>query len=512
MKPQQQDPPPRPPSSSSSTSASASASASISSSVFTTSAVASVVASVWGGWGWVGMLGRELGGSFVFGVVAVYGASQGAGGSLFRVASDYYWKDVQRQQPSAVQLFTGCYYVPWLLKPLWGLLTDLVPVAGYRRRPYFVLAGVLTTGSSLIVAGSTGLAAWAALVCFVSFAAAVAIADVTIDACIARNSIERPALAPDIQTLSGFVSALGGLVGYSLSGVLVHRLGSQGALGVIALPGLLLILLGFVINEQRTYQSAEKQKVWEKLRVAMRGMGKTIKYPVVWRPSLFMYLSLALSISITEGQFYWYTDQKAGPAFSQEFVGIIFAIGAMASMIGVLIYHKLLRDLPFRNLLFHAQLLYGASGMLDLVFVLRWNLFLGIPDYFFVVLEECCSKIIMKIRWIPMIVLSSKLCPLGIEGTFFALLMCIDSLGLLTAKTGGGIVLHALNVTRTDFENLWLAVLIRNLLRLSSLGLIFLVPRASQADVLLPPDILKAYGRNQEESLQLTKFNDMEDV
>lgn len=184
----------------------------------------------------------------------------------------------------------------------------------------------------------------------------------------------------------------------------------------------------------------------------------------------------------------------------------------MASMIGVLIYHKLLRDLPFRNLLFYAQLLYGASGMLDLVFVLRWNLFLGIPDYFFVVLEECCSKIIMKIRWIPMIVLSSKLCPLGIEGTFFALLMCIDTLGLLTAKTGGGIVLHALNVTRTDFENLWLAVLIRNLLRLSSLGLIFLVPRASQADVLLPPDILKAYGRNQEESLQLTKFNDMEDV
>nr|CAD1825024.1 unnamed protein product [Ananas comosus var. bracteatus] len=511
MKPQQQDPPPRPPSSSTSTStsASASASASISSaSVFTTSAVA---ASAWGVGGMGGMLGRELGGSFVFGVVAVYGASQGPGVALPGGVG------LLLEGRAAAAAVGGAALHGLLLRPLaaqapLGLLTDLVPVAGYRRRPYFVLAGVLMMGSSLIVAGSTGLAAWAALVCFVSFAAAVAIADVTIDACIARNSIERPALAPDIQTLSGFVSALGGLVGYSLSGVLVHRLGSQGALGVIALPGLLLILLGFVINEQRTYQSAEKQKVWEKLRVAMRGMGKTIKYPVVWKPSLFMYLSLALSISITEGQFYWYTDQKAGPAFSQEFVGIIFAIGATASMIGVLIYHKLLRDLPFRNLLFHAQLLYGASGMLDLVFVLRWNLFLGIPDYFFVVLEECCSKIIMKIRWIPMIVLSSKLCPLGIEGTFFALLMCIDSLGLLTAKTGGGIVLHALHVTRTDFENLWLAVLIRNLLRLSSLGLIFLVPRASQADVLLPPDILKAYGRNQEESLQLTKFNDMEDV
>lgn len=55
----------------------------------------------------------------------------------------------------------------------------------------------------------------------------------------------------------------------------------------------------------------------EKLGVAMKGMYKTIKFPQVWRPSLYMYLSLALSISTHEGQFYWYTDPKAGPAFSQ---------------------------------------------------------------------------------------------------------------------------------------------------------------------------------------------------
>ena len=55
----------------------------------------------------------------------------------------------------------------------------------------------------------------------------------------------------------------------------------------------------------------------EILRVAIRGMYQTIKFPQVWKPSLYMYLSLALSISTHEGQFYWYTDPKAGPAFSQ---------------------------------------------------------------------------------------------------------------------------------------------------------------------------------------------------
>lgn len=54
-----------------------------------------------------------------------------------------------------------------------------------------------------------------------------------------------------------------------------------------------------------------------KVVVAVKGMYKTIKFPQVWKPSLYMYLSLALSLSTHEGMFYWYTDPKAGPAFSQ---------------------------------------------------------------------------------------------------------------------------------------------------------------------------------------------------
>lgn len=90
---------------------------------------------------WLGMLCRELNPSFVLGVVLVYGLSQGFAGSFFKVVSDYYWKDVQRVQPSTVQVYIGLYYIPWVMKPLWGLLTDVFPVAGYKRRPYFIIAG-----------------------------------------------------------------------------------------------------------------------------------------------------------------------------------------------------------------------------------------------------------------------------------------------------------------------------------------------------------------------------------
>lgn len=90
---------------------------------------------------WFKMLARETHWTFVTGVVAVYGISQGLGGGLGRVAIDYYWKDVQKVQPSEAQVYQGITSIPWIIKPLWGLLTDVIPIAGYRRRPYFVFAG-----------------------------------------------------------------------------------------------------------------------------------------------------------------------------------------------------------------------------------------------------------------------------------------------------------------------------------------------------------------------------------
>ncbi|KAJ7958481.1 Folate-biopterin transporter like [Quillaja saponaria] len=465
---------------------------------------------------WLKMLSSELNPTFIMGVILVYGLSQGFSGALFKVVSDYYWKDVQKVQPSVVQIYTGLYFIPWVMKPIWGILTDTFPVKGYRRRPYFVLAGVIGMVSALAVALNGNLAVVVALVCLISLSASVAIADVTIDACIARNSIEVRSLASDLQSLCGFCSSAGALLGYSASGFFVHHLGPQGSLGLLAVPPTLIILLGFVIYEQKTTGSHhyEKKHAGENVRVAIRSMYKTIKFPQVWKPSLYMCLSLALSISTHEGHFYWYTDSKAGPAFSQEFVGMIYAIGAVASIIGVLIYHKFLKDYPFRNLLFSAQLLYALSGMLDLMFVLRWNLKLGIPDYFFVVIEESSVRISSRLRWMPMIVLSTQLCPLGIEGTFFALLMCIDSVGALFSKWGGGVVLHLFHVTRTDFTNLWLAVLVRNMLRFAPLLLIFLVPKADQSEGLLPSDLLGKIvsGNADDESLELVPMNEKTQV
>ncbi|KAK7260981.1 hypothetical protein RIF29_27284 [Crotalaria pallida] len=425
---------------------------------------------------WFRMLSREMHWSFVFGVVVVNGISQGLGDAFFSVGTKYYMKDVQKVQTSEAQVYAGITSIPWILKPLWGLLTDVLPIFGYRRRPYFIFAGFLGVVAMLLLSLHENLHLALALLSLTAGNAGEAVADVTMDACVAQNSISHPSLAADMQSLCAFSSSVGALLGFSISGIFVHLIGPMGVFGLMTLPTGLVILVGFLLDEPRMSNFSYRQ-VKQNFFDAGKAMWTTLKREDVWRPCLYMYLSLALSLNILEGMFYWATDSKGGPSFSQESIGFIFSVSSVGSLIGAILYQYALKDYAFRDLLFWTQLFYGLSGMLELILVLRWNLKIGIPDYFFVVIAESIGQMTNRLKWMPMLVLSSKLCPSGIEGTFFALLMSIDNAGLLSASWGGGFVLHILKVTRTRFDNLWLAILIRNGLRITPLCLLFLVPR-----------------------------------
>ncbi|XP_016557436.1 probable folate-biopterin transporter 2 isoform X2 [Capsicum annuum] len=380
---------------------------------------------------WFKMLAMELHWSFVFGVVIVYGISQGLGGAFSRISTEYYMKDVQKVQPSESQVYSGITSIPWIVKPLWGLLTDAVPILGYHRRPYFLFAGFLGFVSMLFLSLHKNLHIVLALLSLTAGSAAVAIADVTVDACVAQNSGSHPSLAADMQSLCALSSSIGALVGFSLSGILVHLLGPMGVYGLLSIPAGLVVLVGVLLKESQTHNFA----------------------------------------------------------YQQEYIGYISAVASIGALLGAILYQYGLKDHSFRDLLFWTQLLFGLSGMLDLVLVLRLNLKFGIPDYFFMVMDASVSQMVGRLKWMPLLVLSSKLCPPGIEGTFFALLMSIDNTGLLTSTWGGGLLLHVFKITRTKFHNLWLAILIRSILRITPLSLLFLVPRSDPNSSILPDEM-----------------------
>jgi Na+/melibiose symporter-like transporter len=62
---------------------------------------------------------------------------------LARLAVSFFLKDELALSPAQVSALMGIAALPWVIKPVFGFISDGLPIFGYRRRPYLILSGLL---------------------------------------------------------------------------------------------------------------------------------------------------------------------------------------------------------------------------------------------------------------------------------------------------------------------------------------------------------------------------------
>lgn len=100
--------------------------------------------------------------------------------NLSRLAVSFFLKDDLGLTPAEVAALTGLAAFPWVVKPLFGFLSDGFPIFGYRRRSYLILAGLLGCGAWAAMA-TIVQAPWLAATMIVLSSISVAISDVIVD-------------------------------------------------------------------------------------------------------------------------------------------------------------------------------------------------------------------------------------------------------------------------------------------------------------------------------------------
>jgi hypothetical protein len=65
--------------------------------------------------------------------------AEGSGG-LISQPLNYYLKQVHDWSPLQISAYVTILNIPWMTKPLYGLVSDLIPLFGYRRKSYLLLA------------------------------------------------------------------------------------------------------------------------------------------------------------------------------------------------------------------------------------------------------------------------------------------------------------------------------------------------------------------------------------
>lgn len=72
--------------------------------------------------------------------------------SLADLSIQYFCKDVLKLQPSELSRYITFTQIPWIMKPLFGLLTDSLPIFGKRRKYYIIICGLMGFLAWLLVA------------------------------------------------------------------------------------------------------------------------------------------------------------------------------------------------------------------------------------------------------------------------------------------------------------------------------------------------------------------------
>lgn len=101
----------------------------------------------------------------------------------------------------------------------------------------------------------------------------------------------------------------------------------------------------------------------------------------------------------------------------------------------------------------------------------------GISDEWFSLGDSLILSVLGQAFFMPVLVLAARICPLGMEATFFATLMSIANGGSTLGGLLGAGLTHILGVTKDKFDNLALLIIICNLSSLLPIPLLGLLPR-----------------------------------
>ncbi|KAL6636768.1 hypothetical protein ACP70R_024340 [Stipagrostis hirtigluma subsp. patula] len=401
---------------------------------------------------------------------------------LSRLAVSFYLKDDLHLDPAETAVISGFAAFPWLVKPLYGFISDSIPLFGYRRRSYLILSGLLGALSWSLMATIVDDKYTAAL-SIVLGSLAVAVSDVVVDSMVVERARgESQSTSGSLQSLCWGSSAFGGLVSAYFSGSLVDSYGVRFVFGVTAFLPLMTSAVAILVNEERLplgersiSLSLPSSQLIESSKQRIMQLWNSVKQPNIFLPTLFIFLWQATPQS-DSAMFYFITN-KLG--FTPEFLGRVRLVTSIASLLGIGVYNSFLKEVPLRKIFLGTTIFGSVLGMTQVLLVTGLNQKLGISDEWFTIGDSLIITVLGQASFMPVLVLAAKLCPPGVEATLFATLMSISNAGGVAGGLVGAGLTQLLGVTRDSFENLALLIVVCNLSSLLPLPLLNLLPDES---------------------------------
>mmetsp|Transcript_112914 Transcript_112914/g.326168 ORF Transcript_112914/g.326168 Transcript_112914/m.326168 type:complete len:571 (+) Transcript_112914:124-1836(+) len=390
-----------------------------------------------------------------------------------------------------LQMLKAVAIAPWALKPVVALLSDAMPICGYKKMPYVVI----TTVGALIGATVLGLnlsqSVPAIVLSLFLIFLQISSVDLLVEAKQSEEVKQKAKLGPQFFTFTWLGINLGQVASVLMLGPMIHHLGPRVPY-LLALPFIALVLWPTLSNflgerpvpvEERglnlrllskhpvlcsltlmigvlimslilgTFVLQKEHLFTMAAAFAVIVLGSFLCF-VRWEitgPVVFYFMLGLLSFNIDGALFYFYTNSHEkypeGPHFTAYFyttgLGAATFIGIMA---GFITGSELFKSWSYRGILKVTILLRACTQMMLLPVLLRWNRYLGVDDSVWVLCVIAADSVVFAWRWIPKQVMGAHLTPRGMEATMLGLTAGTFNMAMILSSYFGGFLLHYYDV------------------------------------------------------------------
>jgi MFS family permease len=356
-------------------------------------------------------------------VYAVEGIGQTGG--LIAQPLNYFLKQAYGWTPVQVTAYLTVLNLPWIIKPVYGIASDFLPLFGYRRKTYLVLANAAAAGAYCWMTQITAPGELIFVLLLTAYG--MAISSTVCGAVLVENGQKFGATDAFVnqQWLWFNIAAMASAF---IGGQLVERLPPATALhsaaGIIAVAPLAVVFAGWFLISEPTSRAnlPEMKKTFASLAAAL-----TMRE--LWVIALFLFVYY-LNPGLGTPLYYHMTDDLK---FSQQYIGILGSINSAGWIAGALLYRRFLRGITAKALL-NLSILLGT--LTTGAFLLLWSESSAAAINFF-------SGVAGMIAFVATLTLAADYCPQRSEGFAFAALMSVTNFAAaLSENTGSFLYEH----------------------------------------------------------------------
>jgi MFS family permease len=343
-------------------------------------------------------------------------------GGLIAQPLSFYLKEAHGWTAVQVTAYLAVFNFAWIIKPAYGVFSDLVPIFGYRRKTYLIGANVVAVAAYL---WTTQISAPGELVWALQLTAyAMAISSTVCGAVLVENGqrLGESGHFVNQQWLWFNAAAMAAAI---IGGQLVQRLSPLGALhtaaGIVAVaPAAVLLGTLLLVPEERTHLDVAT------LRGTLGGLGKAFRKRELWIVGLFLFLYY-FSPGFATPLYYAMTDSYK---FEQGFIGILGSITSAGWIVGALLYPKLFETMSSRRLL---NLSIALGTVTTAAYLLLFNEASA-------ALLSFCSGFSAMLATVATVTLAADYCPRQTEGFSFAVMMSLINLATASGDIVGSLL------------------------------------------------------------------------